>query len=307
MISSVPLSKAGKFIRGITFKPDDIVFASAEGSAVCMRTKNVQKDLDETDLISIPARFVKRKEQYLKEGDILVSTANSWELVGKCCWVPKLDYLATAGGFISILRANLEFVYPRYLYHWMNSPEIQYKLRYCGRQTTNISNMSYGLAENLLVPLPPLPEQKRIAAILDKADTIRRKRQLTIKKSEDFLRSIFLDMFGDPEKQGWGFSSVEKIAQEKKNSIRTGPFGSQLLHSEFVNDGISVLGIDNVVQNKFIWAKPRYITEEKYLLLKRSCGVFTACRNPHGVSGTLALKCRYPRYRSTPTYYETAG
>ena len=76
-------------------------------------------------------------------------------------------------------------------------------------------------------------------------------------------------MFGDPEKQGWSFSSVENIAQEKKNSIRTGPFGSQLLHSEFVSDGISVLGIDNVVQNKFIWAKPRYVSEEKYLSLKR--------------------------------------
>ncbi len=46
------------------------------------------------------------------------------------------------------------------------------------------------------IPLPPLAEQKRIAAILDKADAIRRKRQEAIALTEEFLRSAFLDMFG---------------------------------------------------------------------------------------------------------------
>ena len=47
------------------------------------------------------------------------------------------------------------------------------------------------------IPLPPLAEQKRIAAILDKADAIRRKRQQAIQLADDFLRSVFLDMFGE--------------------------------------------------------------------------------------------------------------
>lgn len=60
------------------------------------------------------------------------------------------------------------------------------------------------------IPLPPLKEQKRIAAILDKADAIRRKRQQAIKLADDFLRSVFLDMFGDPvtNPKGW---EVKKI------------------------------------------------------------------------------------------------
>lgn len=48
------------------------------------------------------------------------------------------------------------------------------------------------------IPLPPLEEQKRIAAILDKADAVRRSRQKAIRLTEELLRSTFLDMFGDP-------------------------------------------------------------------------------------------------------------
>ena len=111
--------------------------------------------------------YDKRDEQYLQESDILVSTANSWELVGKCSWVPRLSYTATAGGFISILRADSSKVCPRYLYYWFSSDPTQHYVRHCGRQTTNISNMSYERCLALKIPLPPLAEQKRIADILD--------------------------------------------------------------------------------------------------------------------------------------------
>ena len=50
---------------------------------------------------------------------------------------------------------------------------------------------------NFTIPLPPMKEQKRIAAILDKANVIRRKRSQAIQLADEFLRSVFLDMFGD--------------------------------------------------------------------------------------------------------------
>lgn len=52
---------------------------------------------------------------------------------------------------------------------------------------------------------PDLDEQKRIAAILDKADAIRRKHQQALRLTDDFLRSLFLDMFGDPATNPKGF------------------------------------------------------------------------------------------------------
>ena len=59
--------------------------------------------------------------------------------------------------------------------------------------------------EKITVPLPPLNEQKHIAAILDKAGAIRRKRRQAIELTDQLLRSVFLDMFGDPvtNPKGW--------------------------------------------------------------------------------------------------------
>jgi type I restriction enzyme, S subunit len=113
--------------------------------------------------------------------------------------------------------------------------------------------------------LPPLTEQRRIAAILDQADTVRLKRRHTIAQLGALEASIFREEFGHltPAER------IEDVARPEPNSIRTGPFGSQLLHSEFVQEGIAVLGLDNVVSNEFRWVGRRYITPEKYERLKR--------------------------------------
>lgn len=65
------------------------------------------------------------------------------------------------------------------------------------------------------IPLPPLEEQKRIAAILDKADSVSRKRQQAIDLADDFLRSAFLDMFGDPisNPKGWEVKKFDDLGK----------------------------------------------------------------------------------------------
>ncbi|WP_217998395.1 hypothetical protein, partial [Sphingobium amiense] len=142
-VSMQRLGDVAEFVRGITFKPDDVIDINAPDAVVCMRTKNVQADLDVSDLLAIPPSFVKRPDKYLNEGDILVSTANSWNLVGKCCWVPKLNMKATLGGFISALRSTSTNLDGRYLYHWFSFDPVQTLVRNCARQTTNIANLSF--------------------------------------------------------------------------------------------------------------------------------------------------------------------
>ncbi|MFC6632027.1 restriction endonuclease subunit S [Microbulbifer taiwanensis] len=73
------------------------------------------------------------------------------------------------------------------------------------------------------VPLPSLKEQQRIAAILDKADVIRRKRQQAIALADEFLRAVFLDMFGDPNANP---QNVEVLPMTEIFNIKTGSLNS---------------------------------------------------------------------------------
>lgn len=122
---------------------------------------------------------------------------------------------------------------------------------------------------DLEVPaLPPLDEQRRIAAILDKADELRTKRREALAHLDTLTQSIFHSMFcaSDPS---WPKLTINDLADAQKGSIRTGPFGSQLLTSEFTDEGIAVLGIDNAVSNQFAWKERRFISPEKYETLRR--------------------------------------
>lgn len=216
MNNTVQLDEAMDFIRGITFKPEQLIDVGSEDAVVCMRTKNVQRDLDESDLIAVPKSIMRDDKKYLKPGDVLVSSANSWELVGKCSYVGDLDYLATAGGFISIIRPKKGKTHPRFLYHWLTNPATQHAIRHLGRQTTNISNLDVKRFKKLAIPAFEFREQKAITDLLDNADSIRRRQEKALAMVDDLLQSIFLEMFGDPElnPKGWPrkpFSEIAKI------------------------------------------------------------------------------------------------
>lgn len=221
--STAKLGDIAEFIRGITFKPDDVVPVDTDDAVICMRTKNVQTLLDCDDLLAVPSEFVRRKDQYLQEGDVLVSSANSWNLVGKCCWIPTLPWKAAFGGFISVLRGNPNYVDKRYLYWWFASDRTQALLRSFGQKTTNISNLNIERALQLELPLPPLQQQRRIAAILDKADTLRAKRREALAQLDRLAQSIFVEMFGDPgvNPKGWPQRTLKELG--KVSTGRTPP------------------------------------------------------------------------------------
>lgn len=95
--------------------------------------------------------------------------------------------------------------------------------------------------KTLLVPLPPLEEQRRIAAILDKADGVRRKRKEAIRLTEELLRSTFLEMFGDPvtNPKGW---ETHKLKEFTKRPITYGI----LKPGPHVSEGIPMLRIQDI-------------------------------------------------------------
>lgn len=137
-------------------------------------------------------------------------------------------------------------------------------------------NISQGMIKETKVPLPPLEEQKRIATILDKADSLRRKRQQAIQLADQFLRAVFLDMFGDPvtNPKGWVVGTVRDLITEAKYGT------SQKAHE---TDGdFPVLRMGNITYGggwdftdlKYVDLaekdKPKYLLEKRDLVFNRT-------------------------------------
>lgn len=85
--------------------------------------------------------------------------------------------------------------FPRYLYHYLRTRKDKIQADAFGGAQPHI-NQQY--VKDLIIPLPPLSEQKRISEILDKADSIRKKRAETLALPDKLIRSTFIEMFGDP-------------------------------------------------------------------------------------------------------------
>ncbi|EAC0416568.1 TPA: restriction endonuclease [Salmonella enterica] len=101
--------------------------------------------------------------------------------------------LCTNQGFKSLIPG--QNVHSKYLYHCIKKFVPQLELLGNGATFKEVSKR---VVEDFEIPLPPLEEQKRIAAILDKADGVRQKREQAIKLADDFLRATFMKMFGTP-------------------------------------------------------------------------------------------------------------
>ncbi|MCA0184391.1 MAG: restriction endonuclease subunit S [Proteobacteria bacterium] len=136
-----------------------------------------------------------RARQLVKSGDVLVSTVRP-NLNGVAMVPSELDGATASTGF-TVLRARADRVDRSYLFHWVKNP------RFIEDMVSKATGASYPavsdrIVRESLIPLPELPEQRRIAAILDKADALRAKRREAIAKLDQLLQSVFLDMFGDP-------------------------------------------------------------------------------------------------------------
>jgi len=173
--------------------------------------------------------------------------------------------MATNQGFKSFIP-KVGVLDAKFLFHWLRKNKEF--LESLGNGAT-FKEVSKATVARIEIALPNIVYQRRIAAILDQADALRAKRREALAQLDSLTQSIFIEMFGDVDGKGWSISSVADIANASKGSIRTGPFGSQLLHSEFVDQGVVVLGIDNAVRNEFRWGERRFISPQKYQELKR--------------------------------------
>ncbi len=147
----------------------------------------------------LPSRGFAREEAARSRvafGDLVLTTS------GNCGQVAIVDrdpsQPTCVSNFLRVLRVDRTVSDPQYLFHYMNRRPFVTQLRPFIRGST-LQNLSVNAAlAAVSVPLPPLDEQRRIAAVLDRAEALRAKRREALAHLDALTQSIFLDMFGEP-------------------------------------------------------------------------------------------------------------
>lgn len=125
------------------------------------------------------------------------------------------------------------------------------------------SKLTKSQAEEIPIPLPPLAEQKRIAAILDQADALRRLRQRAIARLDTLGQAIFHEMFGDLDSSAnrWKLVDLSSVSVGKPNN------GIFRKNDEYITEeegGIPVVWVDNLFHsNKIIQDNLRRLRAEE--------------------------------------------
>ena len=196
-----------------------------------------------------PNNAPSRARNELKTNDVLVATVRP-NLNGVAIVPAKYNNEIASTGFC-VLRADQDSIDPVYLFYFTQTEYF----------VSHLTRIAIGAGypavtdENILdteIPLPHLAEQQRIAAILEKADRVRRLRRYALEVGEGFLQGVFVEMFGDPgmNPKGWGTTT---LAEENTEFV----YGtSEKCFSEPV--GLPVLRIPNVLQGEIDLAEIKY-------------------------------------------------
>lgn len=135
---------------------------------------------------------------------------------------------------------------PEYLFHYLKTQRQRILDKAWGNAQPHISQ---AFVKDFKVPLPSLPDQHHIANILSKAENLIAQRKESIRLLDEFLKSTFLEMFGDPvrNEKKWNKSELKNFAK-----VRIGPFGSLLHREDYVQNGVPLVNPSHISDGKII-------------------------------------------------------
>ncbi|THD66441.1 restriction endonuclease subunit S [Robertkochia marina] len=168
-------------------------------------------DLNDINLISEEDYKSINRRSKVDKGDILYSMIGS---IGNYALIEDSPNFAIKN--VALFKFKDDRLFNRYFLHLLNSPIINRQIEKSMLGGTQ-KFVSLKILRNLTIPLPPIEQQKKIAAILDAADAYRQKTKGLIEKYDALAQSLFLELFGDPATNPKGWDKI-KLGQLHKIS-----------------------------------------------------------------------------------------
>lgn len=192
-------------------------------------------------------------------GDILFSAVGSFGVAV----VVNTDQPFTFQRHIALIKLKKSKVDPYFLAFYLNSPygRLQSEMAATGGSQRTVTLQALA---DFIIPLPPLAEQKRIAAVLGKCDRLRRTRRYALQLSDTFLQSFFLQMFGDPvtNPMGWDIAEIANVCVKITDGTHQPP--------RFTTTGVPFIFVQNIVKGEIDFSNTKYVSESTYEELTRN-------------------------------------
>ncbi|WP_051240630.1 restriction endonuclease subunit S [Tepidiphilus margaritifer] len=193
----VTLGDVADLVRGVSYRPSDLLADGAEGIPLLRATNIKNQALELADVLFVPPALV-RDHQRLRRFDVVIAmSSGSRDAVGRLAQLRR-DWVGCVGAFCGVVRADPKRVHPEYLGYVLQSPAFRthVETRAVG---TAIMNLSRDRILGFTLRLPDLPEQSAIAHILGTLDDkieLNRKQNETL---EAMARALFKAWFVDFE------------------------------------------------------------------------------------------------------------
>ena len=224
---------------------------------------------------------------HLKDGDILITKDGT---IGKVAYVTDCPEKAVLNSGIFLLRCADGSYDHRYMYHVLRSRVFEEFLE-DNLAGSTIKHLYQHIFERFQFPIPEYSEQCAISEFLDLIESAVDAANASIFKQQRIKTGLMQELltkgidesgqirseetheFRDSQvgriPEHWSVATVDELLADVDPAMRSGPFGSALLKSEFVESGIPVLGIDNVHRERFEKHYSRFVTAEKAAELAR--------------------------------------
>ena len=213
-------------------------------------------------------RYRESPEIALQVGDVILSKDGT---IGRVARIDSLPGPATLNGTMMLVRPTGSLDH-RYLSQLLNGRSFK-KLVEERVSGSSVPHLFQRDLSTLPISLPPLEEQRRIAEILDTIDEAIQATERVIAKLTATRVGLMCDQLAPgmstSPPPGWGVTQIGDLLGRREPAMRSGPFGSTLLASELVDEGIPLLGIDNVQRERFVKDYHRFVTPAKAYDLRR--------------------------------------